>query len=116
MTNSSSSSAPLQQSAPGSGSDPAAAPLQNALAAGAVLTLPVIEEQAVIQREVVEAGRVRITRQVHEADEFVRVALQHDEVRVERVPVNQYLPAGASTPAIRYGRRFQHVQGRPDLR
>ena len=102
MTNSSSSSAPLQQSAPGS--DSAAAPLQNALAAGAALTLPVIEEQAVIQREVVEAGRVRITRQVHEADELVRVALQHDEVRVERVPVNQYLPAGAPTPAIRYGR------------
>ena len=71
------------------------------LVVGAV-TLPVIEERAVINRELVESGRVRITRQVHESDELVRVPLQHDEVRVERVAVNQYLPAGAPVPPTRY--------------
>jgi uncharacterized protein (TIGR02271 family) len=101
MTNSPSSAAPQPQPAP-AGASPDAATLQNALASGAAFTLPVIEEQAIVQREVVEAGRVRITRQVHEADELVRVALQHDEVRVERVPVNQYLPVGAAAPAARY--------------
>ncbi|WP_375417141.1 YsnF/AvaK domain-containing protein [uncultured Hymenobacter sp.] len=79
----------------------AASPADTTAASGAVV-LPVIEEQAVINRELVEAGRVRITRQVHEADELVRVAVQHDEVRVERVAVNQYLPAGAPTPPTRY--------------
>lgn len=64
--------------------------------------LPVIEERVVVQREVVEAGRVRITRRVHEAEEEVQVPVQHDEVQVERVPLNQTLPAGAPTPVTRY--------------
>ena len=73
-----------------------------AAGAAATVVLPVIEEQAVVNRELIEAGRVRITRQVQESDELVQVALQHDEVRVERVPVNQYLPLGAVAPATRY--------------
>jgi uncharacterized protein (TIGR02271 family) len=64
--------------------------------------LPVLEERAVIRREIVEAGRVRLTRQVHEQEEDVLVRLQHDEVQVERVPLNQTLPAGAPTPLTRY--------------
>lgn len=66
------------------------------------LVLPVIEERATIRREVVETGRVRLTRHVHETDEQVRVPVQHDEVDVERVPLNQTLPVGASAPATRY--------------
>jgi uncharacterized protein (TIGR02271 family) len=64
--------------------------------------LPVLEERVVIRREVVEAGRVRITRQVHEHEEEVPVHLQHEEVQVERVPLNQTLPAGAPAPVTRY--------------
>jgi uncharacterized protein (TIGR02271 family) len=64
--------------------------------------LPVIEERVVIRREVVEAGRVRITRRVHEHDEEVLVPMHHDEVQVERVPLNQTLPAGAPAPLTRY--------------
>lgn len=70
--------------------------------AAAAVVLPVIEERAVIHRELVESGRVRISKQVHETDELVRVPLQHDEVRVERVAINQYLPTDAPTPATRY--------------
>ena len=64
--------------------------------------LPVIEERVVITRDVVESGRVRLSRQVHETAELVRVALAHDEVQVERVPLNQTLPAGTAAPATRY--------------
>lgn len=64
--------------------------------------LPIIEERVVVSREVVETGRVRLSRQVHEADELVRVALTHDEVQVEHVPFNQTLPAGAAAPTTRY--------------
>jgi uncharacterized protein (TIGR02271 family) len=64
--------------------------------------LPIIEERAVVHRELVETGRVRLTRRVHETDEEISVPVQHDEVDVERVPINQTLPAGAIPPATRY--------------
>jgi uncharacterized protein (TIGR02271 family) len=64
--------------------------------------LPVLEERATIRREVVETGRVRLTRLVHEAEEQVSVPVHHDEVQVERVPLNQTLPAGATAPGTRY--------------
>jgi uncharacterized protein (TIGR02271 family) len=64
--------------------------------------LPIIEERVVVNREVVETGRVRLTRRVHETDEEISVPVQHDEVDVERVPINQTLPAGALPPATRY--------------
>ncbi len=63
--------------------------------------LPIIEERATIQREVVETGRVVVTKRVHEADEQVVVPVQHDEVHYERVPLNQTLPAGAVAPGPR---------------
>lgn len=63
---------------------------------------PVIEERATVQREVVETGRVRLTRQVHETDETVSVPVQHDEVDVERVAFNQVLAAGAPVPTTRH--------------
>ena len=66
------------------------------------LVLPVLEERLVVQREVVETGRVRLTRRVHETAEEVTVPVQHDEVQVERVPLNQTLPAGAPVPTTRY--------------
>ena len=64
--------------------------------------LPIIEERAIIGRELVETGRVRLTRQVRETDEEITVPIQHDEVHVERVPLNVTLPAGAPTPTTRY--------------
>ncbi|AMR29765.1 hypothetical protein A0257_13670 [Hymenobacter psoromatis] len=63
--------------------------------------LPIIEEHVTIRREVVETGRVVITKRVHAADEQVVVPVQHDEVHYERVPLNQTLPAGAVAPGPR---------------
>ncbi|WP_311136802.1 YsnF/AvaK domain-containing protein [Hymenobacter cellulosilyticus] len=66
------------------------------------LVIPVIEEQAVINREVVESGRVRLSKTVHEREEMLEIPLQHEEVLVERVPVNQFVADGAPTPGLRY--------------
>jgi uncharacterized protein (TIGR02271 family) len=79
---------------------PASPPSQ--LEAGETRVLPVLEERVVVQREVVETGRVRLTRQVHETAEEVSIPVQHDEVHVERVPLNLTLPAGSVAPATRY--------------
>ncbi|PJJ54986.1 YsnF/AvaK domain-containing protein [Hymenobacter chitinivorans] len=69
---------------------------------GQPLVIPVIEEQAVINREVVESGRVRLAKTVHEREELLEIPLQHEEVLVERVPVNQFVADGAATPGLRY--------------
>ncbi|UOQ53006.1 YsnF/AvaK domain-containing protein [Hymenobacter cellulosivorans] len=71
-------------------------------ATGQPLVIPVIEEQAVINREVVESGRVRLAKTVHEREEMLEIPLQHEEVLVERVPVNQFVADGAATPGLRY--------------
>lgn len=68
---------------------------------GASLVIPVISESAVVTRKVVESGRVRVTKSVHEKQELVNLALQHEEVRVERVPVNQFVDE-AAPPTTRY--------------
>ena len=64
--------------------------------------LPVIEERVVITRETVESGRVRLTKEVHEHDEVINLMLQHDELDVERVAVNQLLADGAALPTSRH--------------
>ena len=64
--------------------------------------IPVIEETAVITREVVETGRVRLTKTVDEHAETLPFDLRHDEVQVERVPFNQFLPDDAPAPDSRY--------------
>ena len=66
------------------------------------LVVPVIEERAVVSRQVVETGRVRLAKTVHEREELLQLPLQHEEVQVERVPVNQFVPEGAAPPAVRH--------------
>lgn len=68
----------------------------------APLVVPVIEERAVVSREVAETGRVRLAKTVHERQELLQLPLQHEEVQVERVPVNQFVPEGAAPPETRY--------------
>ncbi|MCB2407356.1 YsnF/AvaK domain-containing protein [Hymenobacter lucidus] len=72
------------------------------LDAGQTRVIPVIEEQAVITREVVESGRVRLAKTVHEREELLEIPLQHEEVLVERIPVNQFVADGATAPGLRY--------------
>lgn len=90
----------LPHDQPAEGGTPRPARLSDQAAETRVL--PIIEERATIRRELVETGRVRLTRHVHETEEEVTVPVQHDEVHVERVPLNITLPAGAAAPATRY--------------
>ncbi|MDB5262605.1 MAG: hypothetical protein JWQ14_1886 [Adhaeribacter sp.] len=67
---------------------------------GHSIVIPVVEEQAHIQKQVVESGRLRITKSVQEQEEFINLSLTHEEHQVERVPVNQYVDT--PPPAVRY--------------
>lgn len=55
------------------------------------LVIPVIEEQAFVRKEIVETGKVRISKRVSENEETYDVPLLSEKVTVERVPVNQYV-------------------------
>ena len=61
--------------------------------------IPIIEEYAVIEKEVIETGKVTISKRVTQQDQFISEPILHEEVSVERVPVNKFIE---TTPEIRY--------------
>jgi uncharacterized protein (TIGR02271 family) len=62
--------------------------------------IPVIEEQLLVDKQVVEKGRVRISKRVRETNETVNIPLIQENVQVERIPVNQYV--AEAPPPVRY--------------
>ena len=64
----------------------------------AATIIPVIEEQIVVDKYVVERGKVRVSKRVSEHEEIVDEPLFHEEVRVERVPVNRVVE---TAPGVR---------------
>jgi len=90
---------------PNSGQDPAASslPLNDEsvnLNTTESMTIPVIEEQVLIDKKVVESGKVRITKVVHEQEVPVEIPLVLEEHDIRRVPVNQYVET--APPPVRY--------------
>lgn len=65
------------------------------------LVVPVIEERAIVTREVIEKGRLQLTKRVSEKEEQIQVLLQQEEIDVERVPVNQYVADDVPLPTTR---------------
>lgn len=63
------------------------------------VTIPVVEEQLQIGKDVVETGRIRVSKSVHEEQRVVDVPTIQEEVNVERISINQYV---ATPPAVRY--------------
>ena len=57
--------------------------------ANETLVVPVIVEEPEIQKRPVETGKVRITKVVHAREAVVDEPLLHDEVEVERVPIQR---------------------------
>lgn len=53
------------------------------------LVIPVIVEELDVQKRVVETGKVRITKVVHEQEALVDEPSWHEEVTVTRVPVER---------------------------
>ena len=64
------------------------------------VVVPVLEETIHISKETVESGRVKLTKVVHEDTETVSVPVFHDDVQVERIPVNAFVET--APPAVRY--------------
>jgi uncharacterized protein (TIGR02271 family) len=63
-----------------------------------VAAIPLAEERVSVTKREVETGRLRIEVSVDERQVAVPVELQHDEVEVERVPVNK---AVGQLPSVR---------------
>lgn len=74
--------------------------LQPSRADEQTIVIPVIEETLHVSKELVESGRVKLTKTVHENTETVSVPVLHDEVQVERIAINQLVET--APPAIRY--------------
>ncbi|MCC7451191.1 MAG: YsnF/AvaK domain-containing protein [Anaerolineae bacterium] len=55
------------------------------------IAIPVVAEKLQVEKEAVARGTVRIRKTVHEHEETVDVPLSHEEVQVERVPVNRMI-------------------------
>ena len=66
----------------------------------ASLSIPVIEETIKIDKKVVETGKVRISKRVHEEEETVEVPESKEEVDIERISINQYVDT--PPPAVRH--------------
>src|SRR3954471_20620951 len=64
------------------------------------LVIPVIEETANVEKQVVVTGKVRLEKQVEEIQEVVDVNLQHDEYTIKRVARNEYVDEDA--PQVRH--------------
>ena len=60
--------------------------------------IPIIHEQATVRKRVVETGKVKVSKHVSEYEEVVDIPHVHEEVRVDRVPVNQFVEAA---PGVR---------------
>jgi uncharacterized protein (TIGR02271 family) len=58
---------------------------------GKSAVIPVIHEQATVQKRVVETGKVHIAKRLREYEELVDIPHIHEEVRVEHVPVNEFV-------------------------
>ena len=64
-----------------------------------LVTVPVIEEQVQINKEVIETGVVRIAKRVIEETQTVEVPTVREDVVIERVAVYQYVD---TPPVTRY--------------
>jgi len=57
----------------------------------AAVVVPVVEEELRVGKRVVETGRVRVTKTVHEHEEVVDEPLMREEYDVVRVPVDEFV-------------------------
>jgi uncharacterized protein (TIGR02271 family) len=64
------------------------------------IIVPVVEEQVIINKKVIESARVRILKSVEKNAETVDIPLLHDEIIVERIQLNKYLHT--AHPPVRY--------------
>jgi len=54
-------------------------------------SLNILREEANIDKQIVESGKVYIHKKVHETDEEISVPVLHEAVTIKKVPVNKYV-------------------------
>lgn len=59
--------------------------------------IPIVQEEAIIEKRVVERNRTRITKQVHTEEEMIDTPLRQERVQVERLPVEQLIDSPVAT-------------------
>ena len=57
------------------------------------VVIPVVQEEIKVDKQVIETGKVRISKKISEHEELIDEPLRREEVSVERVPVNRYVDA-----------------------
>lgn len=65
---------------------------------GYTRTIPVIEEQVQVDKEVRETGQVHIEKDVHSEEVSVDLPIIHEEAEIERVEINQYVDTSPTHP------------------
>jgi uncharacterized protein (TIGR02271 family) len=63
------------------------------------LVIPVVAEELIVEKEQVAGGKVRVHKRIETREEVVQTPTFHDEIRILRVPINQYIEGGV--PVIR---------------
>jgi uncharacterized protein (TIGR02271 family) len=63
-----------------------------------VAAIPLVEERVSVEKREVETGRYRIKVRVEKRQDMVPAELSHDEVEIERIPMNQTL---TQLPSVR---------------
>lgn len=63
--------------------------------------IPLVEENARIDRRIVEKGRVRVRTQTETVEQTLRESLRSDAVGVTRVPVDRVIAEGEAAPEVR---------------
>ncbi|MBA2736281.1 MAG: YsnF/AvaK domain-containing protein [Pyrinomonadaceae bacterium] len=58
--------------------------------------IPVIHEEIVVDKYIVEKGRVRVSKRISEHEEIIDEPVFHEEVKVERVPINKIIDVSPS--------------------
>lgn len=61
------------------------------------MVIPIIEERAVVDKKIVETGKVIISKRVSEHEKLIDEPLLQEQVSVERVPVNQFVESHPET-------------------
>lgn len=65
----------------------------------APVALKVFEEHAQIDKKIVTKGKVNIVKKVHTHDENIQVTLDSENVKIEKVTINEYVN---EAPQVRY--------------
>ncbi|SFF12754.1 YsnF/AvaK domain-containing protein [Spirosoma endophyticum] len=59
--------------------------------------IPLMEETLTVGKRVVQTGQVRLVKTVHQAEQMVQIPLMTDQIRVERVLINELVDEPPAT-------------------